>query len=375
MSLLSRYTITEIVWHLLGVLVLVVAVFMVRHFAEFLGDAAEGALPASVLLHLLGLRTVMALPSLVPAALYIAALLAFVRLSTDNELTALHACGVSPARLYGPVLGFALAAAVIAAACSFWARPWAAVAFHALRDEAMRQAGIGQLTPGRFYQLNAGSGQAVFAEARSRSDPRYVENVFVEQRDADGMTSVLFAARATEVVDLAGGYRFLRLFEGNRYDLAPGGRRVEVTQYDELVIRTPLASPAAGAGQNHALSARELARSADPEDTAELQWRIASPVSTVLLLLLAVPLSRLGPRWGLYPKLFLAIAVYLAYGQLLATVKKWVSTGVWPPLPGTWLVHVLCLAVAVALFVAPGVAEVWSRRWHAAASAGAPGGR
>src|SRR5262249_52499637 len=152
--------------HLAGVLVLVVTAFMVRHFAEFLGDAAEGDLPSSVLLHLLGLRTVMALPSLLPAALYIAVLLALGRFTDDNELTALHACGVSPARIYGAVIGFGVFAAVLAAGLSFWARPWAAVTFHALRDDAVRQAGIGQLTPGRFYQLNANGEQVVFADTR-----------------------------------------------------------------------------------------------------------------------------------------------------------------------------------------------------------------
>jgi len=74
MSILSRYTVKEILSHLAGVMFIVVAVFMVRHFAEFLGDAAEGDLPSGVLLRLLGLRTVMALPSLLPAGLYIATL-------------------------------------------------------------------------------------------------------------------------------------------------------------------------------------------------------------------------------------------------------------------------------------------------------------
>ena len=42
----------------------------------------------------------MALPSLLPAGLYIATLLALGRLSDDNEMTALGACGVSPSRIY-----------------------------------------------------------------------------------------------------------------------------------------------------------------------------------------------------------------------------------------------------------------------------------
>src|SRR5512144_1357121 len=141
MSILARYTIKEILSHLAGVMVIVVAIFMVGHFAEFLGAAAAGDLPSGVLLQLLGLRTVMALPSLLPVGLYVAVLLGLGRMHEDNELTALATCGVSPGRIYGAVLGFAVLAAVVAGGLSVWARPWAAVTVHALRVQAIREAG------------------------------------------------------------------------------------------------------------------------------------------------------------------------------------------------------------------------------------------
>jgi lipopolysaccharide export system permease protein len=360
MSILSRYTVKEILSHLAGVMFIVVAVFMVRHFAEFLGDAAEGDLPSGVLLRLLGLRTVMALPSLLPAGLYIATLLALGRLSDDNEMTALGACGVSPNRIYRAVISFAVLAAGVAAALSFGARPWAAVTFHSVRDAAAQEAGVSQMQPGRFYQLKAGAEQTVFAEARSKADPKVVENVFVEQRDADGI-SVLSAARATEVVDHERGFRFLRLFDGYRYELGNSADHFDITNYEELVIRTPLEGSAAETTQDHSLSAVELARSSNPEDAAELQWRIASPVSSFLLVLLAIPLSRITR--GQYTKLFVAIGFYLAYGQLLGMVKKWVANGVWPTLPGTWAVHARCLLTALALLMVPRRADGAPLRW------------
>ena len=128
---------------------------------------------------------------------------------------------------------------------------------------------------------------------------------------------MLSAARATEVIDTQLGYRFLRLFDGYRYDLGTDAEQLEITGYEELVIRTPLESTAPESSQDHSLSAVELARSSNPEDAAELQWRIASPVSAFLLVLLAIPLSRISPRRGQYTKLFVAIGLYLAYGQLL----------------------------------------------------------
>jgi len=363
MSILSRYAIRLILSYLAGVIVIVVAIFMVLHVTGILGDAAEGDFPAGMLLHLLALRTVMALPSLLPVGLYVAVLLAMGRLYDDNEMTALATCGVPPRRIHAAVIAFSVLAAGAAAYLSFWARPWAAVAFHALRDQAVREAGIGQIRPGRFYELSGGAEQAVFSEARSADDPRFVENVFVQQRDADGL-SILYAARATEVVDLQLGYRFIRLFDGYRYDLGTNAKHCDITRYEELVIRTPLAD-APEKSQDHGLSALALARSSDPEDAAELQWRIASPVSAFLLVLLAIPISQISPRRGQYARLFVAIVLYVAYSQLLGTVKKWVANGVWPTLPGTWAVHALCLAIALALLAAHRLADLHQPRWSA----------
>ncbi len=363
MSILSRYAIKEILSHLAGVMVIVVAIFMVRRFADFLSSAAEGDLPSGVLLHLLGLRTIMALPSLLPVGLYVAVLRGLGRLYEDNEMMALATCGVPPRRIYASVIAFSVLAAAVAGGLSFWARPWAAVTFHAVRDQATKQAGVDQMRPGRFYELKGGAEQAVFAEARSAADPRFVENVFVQQRDGEGI-SVLSAARAAELVDVRLGYRFLRLFDGYRYDLGTDARHFDITRYEELVIRAPLEGTGGGSSQDHNLSALALARSSDPEDAAELQWRIASPVSAFLLVLLAIPLSRISPR-GQYAKLLVAIALYLGYSQLLGIVKKWVANGVWPTLPGTWAVHALCLATALALLLAHRVVDLGPQRWSA----------
>lgn len=375
MSILSRYTFKEILSHLAGVMVIVVAIFMVGHFAGFLGAAAAGDLPSGVLVQLLGLRTIMALPSLLPVGLYVAVLLGLGRMHEDNELTALATCGISPARIYRAVLAFAVLAAVVSAALSFWARPWAAVTFHAVRDQAAKEAGLAQISPGRFYELQSGTELAIFAESRSASDPRFVENVFVQQRDAEG-TSILFAARAVELVDTQLGYRFLRLLDGYRYDLGADARHCDITRYEELVIRTPLAMTVPEAGQDHSLSALALARSSDPEDAAELQWRIASPVSAFLLVLLAIPLSRISPHRGQYARLFIAMLFYLGYSQLLGMVKKWVANGVWPTLPGTWAVHALCLATVLILLLAHRLGGVWplrssaATRWYSRARSG-----
>src|SRR5262249_50791119 len=159
--------------------------------------------------------------------------------------------------------------------------------------------------------------------------------------------SVLYAARAAERVDTDQGDRFLELLDGYRYDLGSDAGSCDITQYEKLTIRTPLDATTPGSTQDHSLSAAALARSSNPEDWAELQCGLAAPTSSFLLGLLAIALSRISPDQGRYIRLFIAVLLYLVYSQLLSTVKKWVANGVWPPFPGTWMVHGLCLAAVV----------------------------
>ena len=347
-GVLPRYVAREILVHALAVVVAVLGIFLVRRFGSLLGDATQGALPLIDILHLLALRTVMALPSLMPAVVYVAVLLGLGRLYRDNEMTALAACGVRPSRTNGAVLALAGLAAVFVGVLSFSVRPWAANRFQGVKSAALAGANLGSLRPGRFYELDRDGKLVLFAERRSSED-RAMENVFVQ--DGTGETlAILSSNRAFEYRDEERGDRIVQLLDGYRYDLRPDGTTLEITEYQELVIRTPLSDVDPADSAERARSAAEILSSLDPQDAAEMQWRLAMPVSTALLALLALPLSRIDPRGGRAGKLFLALLLYILYRNLLSTTKTWVAVGAIAPLPGTWAVHAGCLAAALALF-------------------------
>jgi lipopolysaccharide export system permease protein len=348
-SVLSRYTVREVLSHLAGVLGVVLAIFLVRRFGSLLDEAADGSLPTEVILRLLGLRTVVALPSLVPVALYLSVVLALGRLYRDSEMTALAGCGVGPARVRGPVVVLALVVAVVVAGLSFGARPWAAARFDRVRDRAASTLDVGRMGPGRFYEASTGDGeQIVFAERRSRDDARALENVFVQQRQGEHL-SIFLARRALEQRDPDETSRVLRLLDGYRYDLDGGADDVQITRYGEFAIRTSLSGT--DREPQRGRSNLALLASPDPRDRAEFEWRLAMPVSTVLLVVLAVPLSPVRPRHGKYANFFLAVVLYVVYRQLLGAAKNWVADGLLAPLPWVWIVHGACLVAACGLLL------------------------
>ncbi len=346
--LLDRYVAREVVSHAFGGFVVVLAIFLVTRTSTLLSDAAVGSLPGGVLALLLALRTVMALPSLLPAVVYLGVLLAMNRLSKDRELTAMAASGVGPGRLERAVLAVALVAAAAIAVLSFTGRPWAAARFNEVRDRAIAASGLDDITPGVFYELHSDAHEVVFAESRSAIDPAYLENVFVQRRNEAGL-AVFSARRAIESRDPVQGIRNLILEDGFQYDLTVDGDKQTVTQFERLAMQVPLAPSVPDVGLEKSLSLAALFGARDPEAVAELQWRSAMPISTILLCLLAVPLGRSDPRRGRAARVVLAALLYVVYRTLLGTAKSWVADGVLPPAPGLWVVHGACFLLVLTL--------------------------
>jgi lipopolysaccharide export system permease protein len=76
---------------------------------------------------------------------------------------------------------------------------------------------------------------------------------------------------------------------------------------------------------------------------------LSTPLSTILLALVGVPLSRSNPRRGKYAKLGVAIVIFAVYYQLFVIARTWVEKGRVDPLIGIWWVPLLLAGLAVFL--------------------------
>ena len=104
-----------------------------------------------------------------------------------------------------------------------------------------------------------------------------------------------------------------------------------------------------------------LARSKDPSDIAELQWRMLSPLSTLLLALLGVPLSRIETRKGKHANLPIGIIIYGFYYSIVTVAKLGVQQSLIPPLLGIWWVQGL-LAGGLLILLRNPSQQCWSPR-------------
>src|ERR1700759_5540098 len=128
--IIRRYLVREILGPYAVVLTVLCVLFMSFGAAGFLSDAVNGLLPTSMIVQVIGLRTLIALEMLIPIALYLSVVMALGRLYVDSEITALLALGVTPARIMGVVVALSLCLAVIVAGLSLVGRPWAYSSSH-----------------------------------------------------------------------------------------------------------------------------------------------------------------------------------------------------------------------------------------------------
>ncbi len=339
LRVLDRYLLREVLASWLAVTLVLWAIVVVNRLVRYLGEAAAGEIPASVIMTLLGLKSISYLTTLLPLALFLGVLLALGRLYRDSEMVALAACGVGPVTLYRPLLALAGVVALLLALLALEVAPRTAALGYELRAQAEAATDIGGVVAGRFQE--AREGQLIFYAERV-SGGQAMENVFV--RDLRNDPPLIVTARRAEVAPHPEtGDRFLVLEDGWRYQGLPGDPAFRIMRFERHGLRVEYSGTVTVPDKQDARPTPALLASASAKDIAELQWRLSLPLAAVMLTWLALPLARARPRDGRWGRLFIAVLVFVVYYNLLGTAQVWVERGLLPPLPGVWWVHALPL--------------------------------
>lgn len=341
--IIDRYLIAEICKPLILVGSVLVAVFGSYTATELLADAAQGLLLGDAVFALVAFKLIVGLEFLLPISLYLSIVMALGRMYADAEITALHACGVSVGRVLKAVLVVSLVLAVLAGCLSLYVRPWAYERFYDLRERAKREFDLARIEEGGFLEIKR-ERSVIFAEEIDRGQNR-AARVFIHKERQDKQ-QVILAGEAYQRKSGKAGALILEFRDGHLYEFSRQGKGDSVSTFESSMWFLPTQEIPAAGYKRRAAATVSLARSDEPKDLAEFQWRLSVPLTTVLLALLAVPLSRTAPRQGKYAKVVAAVIVYVLYYNLCAVAKSWIEQGIMGGLPGIWWVQA-CLAAVV----------------------------
>jgi lipopolysaccharide export system permease protein len=325
--------------------VVLLGVTFTTQLIRLLGLAARGGVPADAVLTLMGFAALGYLGVLLSGAMYLAILLSMTRAYRDSEMIVWQSAGVSLIGWFKPVLLFAAPVVTIVAVLSLYLTPWAIGKSEEFRHQLESRDDVSAVAPGVFRESK--NAEQVFFVEKVSSDLTQVANVFVHSAQG-GRTRVAVASRGY-VQTADNGDRYLVLVNGRRYEGTPGQADYQVVDFARFAQRIEQSEATAFFPTQKSRPTLQLMEDPTPINQAELFWRVGVPVSTLLLAMLAVPLSAVNPRTGRFFNMIIAVLLYMIYNNLINLVQARVSDKHMSLLTGVISVHLVMVLVLLVL--------------------------
>jgi len=351
LRIVDSYLLRELIANFLGAALILMLIVVGTAVADLLAKIARGRIPADLLFTLIALRSVDALTVLLPLAAFLGVLLAYGRLWRDSEMAVLQSSGLDLGGLARPLVLLVVPTMILLGTISFWLAPAAVRLSQTLLEEANRSLIIAGLEPGRFIELPGKDGEIYVGEMSA--DGTTFKRMFVETERPEKDTGktridVITATHGFLYHDADGIGRYLALQDGFRVEGKLGEDDYRLMRFARNDIKLPDNENDDNdtAVKRSAPTSVLLRGSDDPVMRAELHWRLAAPLSTLVLILLALPLSKASPREPRYARLLIAILTWWLFNTGLGLGRSWISQGKLAPAFGFWWVYVPTIAVA-----------------------------
>lgn len=340
-----------------GVMSVLTIILLSNRLVRYLSKVTAGDLSADAVLSLVGFNMLALMIKIIPAALLVSVLLVLGKMYRDNEMSALFSAGVGFGQIYRSIAKFVLPLFILTAYLSLQVMPWAMQKIEQVKAEDQSSLDIRGISQGRFNEYS--KGDLVFYVETITDDDK-MENVFIQNRQ-HGKLGITSSKGGEIIVDPATGDRFIVLKEGNRYEGIPGQADYKVTKFEEYAVRVAETKEVKLALGFKELPTWQLAGIKAKRAVSELQKRFSLPIALLIFAALAVPISRVSPRAGMYGNLLTALLIYIVYENLMSLSHSWLVKGTISPWIGVWWVH-LCMAVLAGVMLVKSLGYNWVKQ-------------
>lgn len=357
MRLIDAYILRRVLMPLLAAVGIAMAALLMQRLIHLLDLFANRGSPLSIILRMLGNLVPFYLGIALPAALFIGVLYAGSRLSSESELDAMRASGLSLLRLMAPVLALAVVLVIISSYLLGWLQPYTRFGYRALVHLVTDTQWDSAIERGAFF---TGFGGKTILIGDISDGGRTLTKIFVNEKDDAGRSIILTAERG----DLQKQSDFslvLRLHNGVRSETSSNGDATRAMTFDQLDL--PLESiapdPFRPRGEKESeLTFTELVRFyfntpayLDIEDiTAELHERLVRTVSIFFLPFLAFPVGISSRRTSKSLRMIVGVLFLIFYYEVLQFGEAMVRKQALGPIPALWVPCAIFTACSLWLF-------------------------
>jgi lipopolysaccharide export system permease protein len=359
--ILWRFVFRDVAVYALIALAALTLLLVVQNVLRFIDELVSAGVSLEALVQLSAIILPSYVAYAIPSALLFGVLLSFGRMSTDGEIIAMRASGVSVTRLLPPVLALGVLATCATGYVVFEVEPES----HRNMKLLLRQLqqSVRLIEPGEFRRL--GSSTIYVHELGGEACP--LQGVLISDA-RDARRTLYIAARCGTVheVEAETAQLALGLHDGSVHFSDPGAERYRRIRFDELETRLDLERyfrPRRKARDYRFaelldLRARlasgeqvKISGGVDPQTQVQLQIhrKLAFPIASIALALLAVPMGirpvRAGRSWGTLT----AIGVLAAYWIAFGVAEIAVSAELVPVVPAMWAPNLAVIALAIFL--------------------------
>lgn len=296
----------------------------------------------------------------IPIAVLLATLLTFGRLSSDSEVTAFKASGMSLYQLFVPISIFALGAFLLASFLVFYGLPWGNRGFKATLFLLARSK-VDIDVKERIFS-DAFSGLIVYVDRVPIQGSR-MEGVLIYDEREKGKSNTIIAKEGFLVNNPKEQEIVLRLNSGDIHRYEPKLQTFQKIKFDTYDLKLEMAKTFLAIEKK--LKDREMSIDDIREkmeetkkiggDTipyeVEIHKRYAIPFTCIIFALIGVPLGIQPRRSGRSYGFILSILILLAYYISLTASEILAMKKTMPPLLAAWTPNLLFSGLGIYLFV------------------------
>jgi lipopolysaccharide export system permease protein len=344
--LFRRSLLQELISTATGAFLILVGIVVAQRAGNLIRHAAKGILPNDAITTMLGFNLVKFMPMILSLTLFLAVLMTLSRWYRDSEMVIWFSGGLSMTSWIRPVLTFVAPIIAFISILSLFVMPWAVNKGEQFRAQLESRDELASISPGVFKESS--NGERVFFIESFDELGNIVKNIFVQSMQHQKL-GIIVAAEGSRYIEKNGDH-FLLMKNGRRYQGERASAEFSTTEFETYAIRVEAKEAKQAPPSTQSKSSQELLMDKNNNNSAELQWRFAIPISALILSLLAIPLSALDPRAGRSANFAIAIIIYIIYNNLLSIMQAWVAQGKVSNLIGLWPVHIAFIIMTVYMF-------------------------